>query len=173
MQYIIFILYLSWLILTCFNQFHSDRVKQRLARIDILRLLPVWTFFAPNPGVSDFNLLYRAKGKSGKISPFHNIPLNGDKNILNAVWNPRKRIQKAIGDFVQEIRRVVISEEITAENQHFLKLTFGYIVILHYCANLSKSMEDIESVQFSIIETFGHFEGREPRLVINSDFHYL
>ena len=167
------IFYILWFILTCLNQFHYSRLQKFLSKIDIFKILPIWTFFAPNPGTSDYYLLYRVRKKNGLISRFNNVSLRNRKSIINAIWNPHKRSQKALNDFVQEIRRVINTADLNETNQHLLKLSFSYVVTLHYCTELTRHITDVESVQFMIIESFGHFELKESRLILNSDFHNL
>jgi hypothetical protein len=170
---ILAIFYSAWLLLTCLYQFQNVRMQTFLSKIDIFRLLPIWTFFAPNPGVSDYHLLYRIRYVGGRISDFKNLDVTAGKSIKNAVWNPHKRVHKSLNDFVQEIRKTINTSDIDETNQYVLKLSFGYIVILNYCTELGRRVSDAESVQFMILESFGHFELREPRLILNSDFHNI
>ncbi len=162
--------YSCWLILTCANQpmFASNKW---INRHDIFRLVPVWTFFAPNPGVSDYNLLMRAKLTDGRITSFDEIPLRSKKEISSAIFNPRRRLQKALHDHARTII-MQIETDITEENKQNIKLTFSYISILNYCAKLPVS-PDTSFVQFVILESFGYQELREPRLILNSEFHRL
>ena len=170
---IIFSFYLLLVVLTCLYQLDFPRLQHFLSLINVFRILPRWTFFAPNPGVSDYHLLFRTKNKSGEVSPFVSIPLRNKKSLLNAFWNPHKRAQKALNDFVQEIRRWIARENFNEETQHLIKLSFSYVVTLHYCTELIRKSGDVESVQFTILETFGYSELAEPRLILNSDFHQL
>jgi hypothetical protein len=148
-------------------------LKGFLVKIDPFRVLPLWTFFAPNPGVSDYHLLYRTRNGKGDISSFINIRLRNKKNFMNAIWNPPKRSQKALNDFAQEIKRQIAVHNLDDESQHLLKLSLSYIAILHYCTEINRGASDTESVQFMILESFGYFELAEPRLVLNSDFHQI
>jgi len=173
MFYIVLSFYLLFACLTCLNQLSIPRLQRALARIDIFRLLPVWTFFAPNPGVSDYHLVYRCRDKNGNISPFKKVSLRNKKNIANAIWNPGKRSQKALNDFVQDIRRMISDNDMDETNEHLLKLSFSYIVTLHYCTELVKQTFEEASVQFMILESFGYFELRKPRLILNSEFHRI
>jgi len=162
--------YLSWLILTCANQpvFRSNR---RISRYDIFRLVPVWTFFAPNPGVSDFNLLSRVKLTDGAVGAFREIQLRGKKKISAALFNPDRRLQKVLNDHVCTIL-MQIENEITEQNKENIRLTFSYISVLNYCSKLPVA-PNAYSIQFIILESFGYRELSEPRLILNSDFHRL
>lgn len=169
---VVIIFYSLWFILTIMNQFKNAAYRKYILKIDIFRVLPLWTFFAPNPGVSDYNLLYRIKTVDGTILPFINIVLRSNKTISNAIWNPSKRGQKALNDFVQEIRRMVKKDGVIEENQHLLKITIPYIAIIHYCSHINQNSIN-DSIQFTIIESFGYTDRFEPRLVFNSDFHSI
>ena len=155
------------------NQFQNLKwFRNFVAKMDLFGLLPNWTFFAPNPGVSDYFLLYRVKFSDGKISEYKNISLR-NKRIVNAIWNPYKRRQKALNDFVQELRSYINEIHSNGRDPATIKISHGYIALLHYCSALCHSINNKDSIQFTILESFGHFETQKPKLVLNSDFHKL
>jgi hypothetical protein len=162
--------YLIWLILTCANQ-PIFRSNKWISRYDIFRLIPMWTFFAPNPGVSDFNLLSRVKLADGTITDFQEIPLRGEKKISMALFNPDRRLQKALNDHARTII-TQIENDVTEQNKENIKLTFSYISVLNYCTKLP-AVANASAIQFIIIETFGYRELEEPRLILNSEFHRI
>jgi hypothetical protein len=162
--------YIGWLLLTCANQ-PVFKTHKLINRQDLFRLVPVWTFFAPNPGVSDFNLLSRVKLDDGTITTFEEIPLRSKKELRTALFNPERRLQKALNDHARTIL-AQIDTEITEENRENIKLTFSYISVLNYCAKLPLAPHAC-AVQFIILESFGYRELMEPRLILNSDFHRL
>jgi hypothetical protein len=49
---------------------------------------------APNPGVSDYNLLFRFKLTDGTVTGFSRVALKADKKIGIALFNPKRRLQK-------------------------------------------------------------------------------
>jgi hypothetical protein len=163
--------YLLWIFFTLVSQtgFEWD---DRIFHFDVFRLIPVWTFFAPNPGVSDFNLLLRTRLPDGTLTPFTQIPLKGRKNILMAIFNPHRRLQKALHDHAQAISMQVAGGTLTEENKEDIQLTFNYISILNYCTQLP-SVSGSSALQFMILESFGYHEFREPQVILNSGFHKL
>lgn len=163
--------YLTWLLVTCINQ-TSYKWNRVILGYDLFRLIPVWTFFAPNPGVSDYNLLYRFRLADGTITEFTQVPLKAPHKIGTAVFNPNRRLQKALHDHAQTITIEVASGILTEENKENIKLTFNYISILNYCARL-RTVPGTHALQFMILETFGYRELREPRLILNSGFHKI
>jgi hypothetical protein len=161
---------MGWFIFTCANQ-PVFRPNKWIGRYDIFRLVPVWTFFAPNPGVSDFNLLTRVKLTDGAIEAFREIQLRGKKKIRTGLFNPDRRLQKVLSDHVCTIL-MQIENQITEENKENIKLTFSYISVLNYCSKLPVA-PNAYSIQFIILESFGYQELSEPRLILNSAFHRL
>jgi hypothetical protein len=69
-----------------------------------LSLIPRWTFFAPNPVVTDYRLCYRTAAADGAASDWEEIDLIGGRTIVSALWNPQKRTIKAISDMVRSLR---------------------------------------------------------------------
>jgi hypothetical protein len=163
--------YGAWLFITLISQTRY-KWNVRVFSFDIFRLIPVWTFFAPNPGVSDYNLLLRSRLNNGTLTGFTSIPLRGRKNIGVALFNPKRRLQKALHDHAQAITMQVAGGNIKEENKDNIKLTFNYISILNYCVKLP-SVAGSSSLQFMILESFGYHELQEPQLVLNSGFHKL
>jgi hypothetical protein len=168
--YSIIAFYIGWLILTCANQ-PVFRSHKWISRYDIFSMVPVWTFFAPNPGVSDFNLLTRVKLTDGAIETFREIQLRGKKKIRTALFNPDRRLQKVLSDHVCTIL-MQIENQITEQNQQNIQLTSSYISVLNYCSKLPAAPNAC-SIQFIILESFGYQESSEPRLILNSAFHKL
>jgi hypothetical protein len=162
--------YLGWILLTCMNQ-HSFMSDTWVQKYDIFHLVPIWTFFAPNPGVSDYNLLFRVKKADGSISGFQEVPLRSEKKIAMALFNPNRRLQKALHDHARAII-MNVDDCITEQTKANIKLTFSYISILNFCSKLARK-PDAYAVQFMIIETFGYNELTEPRLILNSEFHRI
>jgi hypothetical protein len=173
MIYILATFYATWILLTCAYQFTTSKVYYRLIGIDILQLLPLWTFFAPNPGVCDYHLLMRTRRKDGSFSSFEQINLKPAKKLVTSIWNPHKRAQKSLSDYVQEIIGMINNGDVKEDNKHQLKLNLSYISILNYCSSLKKSDHELECVQFMILESYGYKETQNPRLILNSEFHQL
>ena len=49
----------AWAMLSALNQFGHGRLIRPVKQRDLFSLIPIWTFFAPRPGITDFNLVYR------------------------------------------------------------------------------------------------------------------
>ena len=104
----------------------------------MLGLIPIWTFFAPNPGMTDYYLLYRDRLPDGSLDNWRKVDLKKSENGLRlALWNPTKRKHKALTDMVSALTRVANHRAIEA-----LIVTVPYILILNFITSLSALARD-------------------------------
>ena len=89
----------AWLVLTIINQLNL-RWMRHIKALDFMLLIPRWTFFAPDPGLSDFHLSYRTIAADGTPSAWEEIDLIARRTALSAIWNPDKRVTKAVIEVV-------------------------------------------------------------------------
>src|SRR4051812_27831403 len=87
----------AMLVVTAVVQHHGSRFGRWLKARDAFALIPAWTFFAPNPGTSDTRLLWRQQYGGGATSPWHEA-FPPRSSLVRGLWNPEKRIRKAITD---------------------------------------------------------------------------
>ena len=59
-----------WFALSVLNQYRRGALIRPVKRRDAFSLIPTWTFFAPRPGVTDFNILYRDRARDGAFGPW-------------------------------------------------------------------------------------------------------
>lgn len=86
----------AWLTATAASQ-HPSRVFHGLRRHDPLGLvLPIWRFFAPQPGRHDYLLAWRAVGTDGREGPWRPAAPVLARRPLHAVWFPARRREKAL-----------------------------------------------------------------------------
>lgn len=158
-----------WLILTVFNQFSSKRWKIFIL-FDVFGLIPKWTFFAPNPGITDYHILYRERWQNGLYSHWKEIKMNDrDKNYYSALWNPEKRKNKAIFDMVIGL---VEHASNYPDEPKILSISLPYLLVLNLINSQDLSTYT-EATQFMVMQTHGYFNDREPELVAISAFHRL
>src|SRR3954468_7332015 len=86
-----------WMFLSIVAQFRSISLINWINNKDPFSLLPSWTFFAPNPGVVDYQILYRDKISDGHFTKWKMI-FYRNNSILHSILNPDKRRRKAIRD---------------------------------------------------------------------------
>ncbi len=109
------------------------RVRARVKAIDPCYLLPTWTFFAPDPGVTDARLLWRERLVDGTVGPWHEAvpPCTG---LLRAVWNPTKRSRKVVFDWGRGLER-----RADPPDSEMFVLSLSYLMILQHLTSLSVS----------------------------------
>src|ERR1700749_2377098 len=90
-----------WLAATIGYQFTP--VRAAIGRLDVLRLLPRWSFFAPFPTMRDSHLVVRDLCDDGKICAWQPAAAFPVRRPIDAIWNPAKRPQKVLSDACQGI----------------------------------------------------------------------
>jgi hypothetical protein len=162
------ILYVLWCAATIANQFHSW-CPNWLKAVDVFGLIPVWTFFAPNPGMTDYYLLYRDRLPDGSFDNWRRVELRPWENSVRfALWNPTKRKQKALSDMVSALIR--LAKDGKAEG---LIVTVPYILILNFITSRLHSL-GTDGTQFMVLE-HGGFSGdpERSRVLVMSGVHRL
>jgi hypothetical protein len=159
-------IFVAWFVLSVINQFRF-RWFDRVLALDYFSLIPYWTFFAPNPGRSDYHLVYRDQLSDGSTTSWCEADLSMPRGVLAFLWNPEKRSKKVLSDVAMSIARVVYTDP-RAEGT--IMISFQYLLILNYltkCYRMSKGV----ARQFAIVETAGFFRQGPPSVVLRSDFH--
>jgi hypothetical protein len=154
-----------WLGLTAIMQFRSCTTV--INRFDPFRLVPIWTFFAPNPGVVDYHIVVRDEYSDGSVGSWVPLDIARDRNALNLLWNPQKRAKKILIDAVQSLI-AVCKQPSYAEGQEVVSLP--YILLLHLAETAPESEKGRKRRQFAIVESSGHSE-KTLQLSYLSQFH--
>jgi hypothetical protein len=109
-------------------------------------LIPSWNFFAPNPGVHDYYLLFRDYLMDGEAGPWRNVDsFSNPRRWTTCVWNPDKLEKKALFDvvmaLVQELPEELrgSSEPMPPGSFEYLKLSIPYIALTHYILTAPRS----------------------------------
>lgn len=156
-----------WLLASAICQFNILRLESFFRRMDYFSLLPRWSFFAPNPGVTDYHLLYRDKDQENECGRWRELPIASKRTLLGAIWNPKKRSKKALSDAVQTIVR----SSNTLKPSEF-KTSICYIALVNFIASLPRKT-DGRATQFMIMESYGHYPDKGPKMLFRSEFHKL
>jgi hypothetical protein len=157
-----------WLVLTVVTQFHGSAVDW-VQRWDTFRLLPKWTFFAPNPGSTDYYLVYR-EVRGDSISAWRELPFHTSRSPWRWFWYPEKRFSKAITDCTQGILDVARNDRTRVEE--LLPFTLPYLAILNVVSAI-RPADGVDARQFAIVEKDGYLAQGPPRLLVASAFHPL
>jgi hypothetical protein len=140
-----------WLVVTVGNQFPRFRAVQRLKRWDVGSLLPLWTFFAPRPGVTDQVLLYRDCSPRGELGPWRTALTYGSKPA-RAFWNPDKRVQKLVSDCAGNL----LASPFLSDPAIVLDLPY---LVLQRVVEVSRHEFGAARCQFAVVE-LSDFRGR-------------
>jgi hypothetical protein len=134
------------LVFTGATQFRNPRLERWARSRDVFCLLPIWTFFAPNPGTTDTRLLWREALGSGHVGPWRELS-PPRWSPWRALWNPDRRTQKAIAD----------AGGLLAQHRgdsDSVQLTIPYLMLLRYVAAQCGSPHAIAR-QFVVVQTTG------------------
>jgi hypothetical protein len=144
----------------------SSQQYHRLTGWDIAGLLPVWRFFAPEPGRFDYHLLYRDKLRNELITPWREIQTTTSCGSLRAIWNPSKRSNKALVDIVSDLAR-----EWNEVDDGRIMYSVPYIALLNRVSNLPR-LQDADGTQFAVFVSPG-LTGQSAELLFASNFHSI
>ena len=197
-----------WLVLSTLGQLTTwSRVPKRLAALvgffstyDFFSLLPAWNFFAPNPGTTDYHLLYRDKLHNGEYSVWRELRVDKERGLLKGIWNPNKRQSKIISDVAGvltqllgggataareqaekelsgdgDVDRAAIearTKELLKSQLQWVKLTMPYLLILTFLSNVEHPVFSA-ATQFMFVETRQYDATSSPEIVFVSEEHEL
>jgi len=156
-----------WLFLSIVAQFRGIKWIKWILDRDPFDFIPSWTFFAPNPGVTDYQILYRDKLFNGQFSYWKQVQYR-DNSILHSMLNPDKRRRKAIADYCKSILKSADKNQ----RDKAILLSFPYLAILTYVMSMPKNPL-CEYRQFLITRTFGYISSKQPDILFISHLHNL
>ncbi len=154
-----------WLLLTILAQFRP--ISAKISPFDPFRLIPIWTFFAPYPGMVDYHLVVRDELSDGSISPWRSVDIAAERHLWNFLWNPQKRPKKIVLDAVQSL--AVICKAPSYKDGHEL-VSLPYLLLLHCADTAPTAVDGVVRRQFAIVHTTGHRE-KTLQLSYLSRFH--
>ncbi|MDC0722095.1 hypothetical protein [Nannocystis bainbridge] len=164
----------AWGIATIFYQFKAT--SDAVARWNFLSLIPKWTFFAPRPKTTDYQLLYqdRRLGADSMAEPVEIslMPKGRVAPVLRFLWNPCKRNTKAINDITGFITNYKARHRRRiARNALALEMYVPYLVMLNYVSSRARAPTADCRRRFIVRKSFGHIRRDPPVPVLESNFH--
>lgn len=173
---IVFSLWFFFTILWQFNYFRREKLKF-VYKFNILNVLPIWTFFAPTPGISDTHMIYRDKLNNGDITEWEEVPIIENRKWYHFLWNPYKRQAKLVVDALSQVKSLRNrGEELKLDDgelQYHIKLSKGYLVLLNIAMSREKIGQQSISRQFLVVDAY-HLTGeRQPIPIFSSPFHLI
>ncbi|WP_343522559.1 hypothetical protein [Pedobacter sp.] len=165
LSYIIVFILVFWFTISVLYQIPRVR-RTHLKIYDSFSLVPAWSFFAPNPGTSDYHLLYRDKLDNDSLTVWKES--NFEKtSFAKAFWNPNKRKSKTLFDVIMSFTGLEKDDAIS------IKYSLAYLMVLNHVSNYIRHSPFSKSTQFIIVEKFGYISQEEPKIIFVSEFHDL
>ena len=171
LSFLVILLLAAWFLLSVFNQ--NARTRKMIGRIayrDICSLLPIWTFFAPNPGRTDLYLVYRDRDAEGSVSSWRQVRSTERRSWLS-LWSPQRRIQKGIVDLAGNFTKGVVYEARQSVSKQQV-VSFPYLLLLNYVCGKPVDFR-ARTRQFALAKTNGHGTEDEPEVIFLSAFHTI
>lgn len=173
----------SWFVLSVLRVWPS--VFDAIPAIQLVdAYVPQWNFFAPNPGVHDYHILYRDITDDGFVGVWNEMDSFDETAAWKTgVWNPDKRLNKATIDLVQLLLQeskvlletadgdadVQVDELVRTDALEAVKLTIPYVHLLQYVSSVKRG-GDSAATQFLVLRSSRE---EEPEPIFLSDVHSI
>ena len=167
--------FLLWFLISIPHQF-TNRIGEPIKRINTLAIIPGWTFFAPNPGKTDYRFVYRDIVPDGRTA-WAEVDWCGKRRLLDAVWHPRRHRTKVLVDCVSGLVRTV--DELRKrgvpadERMPGWMISVPYLALLNIVVQMPRLSEAARSRQFAIVEQDPTDPSAPGRMVVCSAEHDL
>jgi len=137
--------------------------SRRVARADPLRLLPRWSFFAPNPGTRDIHVVVRDVDRESR-TPWRPLPVATTGRAWRWWWNPDRQAQKAVVDAAGALS--VLRSSVHPDDADLLPLTTPYLRLLTWVMDVPHDPRSTGR-QFAVVASrdFGPERPLEVRFV--------
>jgi hypothetical protein len=177
---IVSIFFVVWIGLMIPWQFQKVREKSRfLLEINRLKILPIYTFFSPNPGKVDSHLLFRdsLSGGNETMTDWKEVITIPRRQVFNVIWNPDKRINKLVIDALADLRSynnyyydLKVNKDDLAV---FFQLNTGYIALLNFVSDFEKLSPDSVARQFMVVDVTYQNNRRQAAPLFISAIHRI
>jgi hypothetical protein len=141
-------------------------LRRELSRLDVLKILPNWSFFAPQPITRDTHIVVRDLLVDGTVGAWHPTSAFPAREVLHVIWHPAKRPQKILRDASRTLKLMRARTTSAA----VVQCSLAYLLILHYCTGQPPRPLNAVARQFAIVETSGR-ESRRIWITFISEFH--
>lgn len=163
----------AWFVLSIPHQF-TNRYGDWIKRINLMGLIPAWTFFAPTPGTIDYRLVYRDKERSG-FTEWHELQWCTRRRMIDAVWHPERHRTKLIIDCVSAFILTVkemskLGVNVESDPTSYM-ISVPYMALLNIINGIPRSSIDAIARQFAVIEVSPSNPTAAPNLIVCSSAH--
>ncbi len=130
--------------------------------------LPNWRLFAPNPVVSDHELLYRDRLADGTVTPVRHLALRQRRRPWHLLWNPRNRTAKVLTDCLKAFH------ELHRHDPDLdLRATIPYAIVARHVLRQPPVGPVGTHRQFVVARAEGLGARRLVAVVLTSEYHRL
>jgi hypothetical protein len=154
----------AWWTLSALNQFRSGAWTVGARRYIPLALVPLWTFFAPNPARSDSRLVWRDE-VDGRWGAWEELHFGFAPVHRRWLFNPELIENKAVSD----LSGALLSLAAEFGPRGFL-LTSSYVALLSVLLSQS-SAPSRTGIQFAVVRTNIALEKRRLDVAFVSEVH--
>ena len=158
-------IFVVWWAVSALNQFHSGAWTHRLRGHVPFGLIPLWTFFAPNPARTDTRIVWRAEQAEGGWSGWREIYFGYAPVWRRWIVNPEMTFNKAVNDLVNSLARVR-----PETSERGILLVSSYLTLLSL-VEAEAATDRPEAVQFAVVRTAIGAEARDFSIVFLSEPH--
>jgi hypothetical protein len=162
------VLFGSWLLISALAQVEVVVPRLRtIRRFDLFSVVPQYNFFAPVPGTKDFHLLVRSTTQNGEFSRWLELTSVPGRRWWNCLWNPDRRVRKALFDHATTLARESQACSLTA-----LQISIPYLVLLNHATAVIAPL-GASQVQFLIAMSSGTCSTEDARPLFLSQVHQV
>jgi hypothetical protein len=159
-------LFIVWGIVSITNQWGASWLT-RILQFDYFSLIPYWTFFAPNPGQTDYHLVFRDKFVDGTVTPWTEVDVGDRRTAVACIWNPGKRPGKVLADVASGLALMIAQDP---DSLAVVCITYHYMILLNVLED--RPLRPPGALrQFAIVETGGYTRDKFPNVVVTSEYH--
>lgn len=163
------ITFVAWFAVSVGSQL-SDRVSQRLPRLETLGLIPHWTFFAPRPSMHDMHLLYRDRLDDDEVGEIAFVPTIEVRRWYHAIWNPEKFRNKVIADVSVSLGLQFLATDKSDGDLRLVMLSVPYMMAVHLVMQMPRT-ENVKARQFILARQQSYGQDPDRQLIFLSEFH--
>lgn len=163
--------FVAWFAVSAANQFRSGALTARLRRHIPLGLIPLWTFFAPNPARADSRLIWRAE-IDGRWNHWHEAHFGFGSWRTRWLVHPQLSSNKAIADLVNSLLRTDAAVAAGDASDRSTVLSSSYVTLLSIVVDCARQ-QPCAAVQFAIVRTSKVCGRRSVALAFVSELHGL
>jgi hypothetical protein len=159
-------LFAAWWLISACNQIRSGALTARLRRYIPFSLIPLWTFFAPNPARADVRLVWREED-GGAWGDWQELHFGFAPARSRWLVNPELILNKAVTDLVYSLLRVRPDLD-----DRSILLTSAYVTLLSIVVG-NRRHATCSALQFAVVRSFRSSHTRQVDVAFVSEVHDL